>query len=153
MIRPASAPMILPMFSGSFRNSLLFISRLLVIAAFALRVLVPVGYMPSAVSGGWILQLCPDGLSPQVMARLLGGGHAHHHHHGHDSGSAEPQRCDLGGALSAELDNVEIAALPQGRAAEPARRAGDSSGTVSIILLAFRSRAPPIASRGPLLTA
>jgi hypothetical protein len=143
-----------PMVSGSYRHWLLFISRLLVIATFALRVLVPVGYMPSAVSGGWILQLCPDGLSPQVMARLLGGGHAHHHHHhADDSGSAQPQRCDLGSALSAELGQTEIPALPQGEAGELTRLAGESSRAVSPIIHAYRPRAPPIASRGPLLTA
>ncbi len=145
--------MIYHMFSGSYRDLLLFVSRLLMIAAFALRVLVPVGYMPSAVSGGWILQLCPDGLSPQVMARLLGSGHAHHHHHADDSSSAQPQRCDLGSALSAELGKTECPALPQGEAAELARLAGEPSQAVSPIFHSYRPRAPPVASRGPLLTA
>lgn len=131
----------------------MLISRLLVLAAFALRVLVPVGYMPTAVSGGWFLQLCPDGVSAQVMAGLMGSGHAHHHHHADDSGSAEPQRCDLGGVLSAEFAKAEIPSLPQGEASELARLGGESSSAVSLILHAYRSRAPPGASRGTFLTA
>ena len=153
MIRTTPAHMIHPMFSGPYRGRLVLISRLLVLAAFALRVLVPVGYMPTAVSGGWFLQLCPDGLSPQVMAGLMGGGHAHHHHHADNSGSAEPQRCDLGSALSAELGKAEIPSLPQGEASDLVGPGGESSSAVSLILHAYRSRAPPGASRGPFLTA
>lgn len=141
------------MFSRPHAGSLLSVARLLVIAAFALRVLVPVGYMPSALSGGWFLQLCPDGLKPQVMAGLLGSGHAHHHHHADDTGSAEPLQCDLGGVLSAELGKAEILALPQEATAGLARVAGESSPAVSLMLPAFQSRAPPGASHGPFLTA
>ncbi len=138
--------------SASTCGALWFSARCLVIAAFALRVLVPVGYMPTAVSGGWFLQLCPDGLSAQVMSRLLGGGHGHHHHVD-DAGSAERLQCDLGGALSAELCKADVVALQSGATAGLPRVAGEASTTDLLILLAFRSRAPPTSSRGLFLTA
>ena len=69
----------------------------------ALRVFVPVGYMPSSVTEGWYLSLCP-GAEP-VLTALLGaqdtGHHQHHHDHGAgpdaDGGAvAMPEHCDLG---------------------------------------------------------
>jgi hypothetical protein len=130
--------------SAATCGALWWSARWLVIAAFALRVLVPVGYMPTAISGGWFLQLCPDGLSAQGMMRLLGGGHGHHHHHADDAGSAEPLKCDLGASLSAELGKVDAMALPNGETAELPRVAGEAFPSDFLILLAFRSRAPPI---------
>ncbi|MEM6709750.1 MAG: hypothetical protein AAF648_13290 [Pseudomonadota bacterium] len=44
-----------------------------------LQALIPAGLMPSALSTGWYLQWCPDGMSPQAMAALFGPGHAHGH--------------------------------------------------------------------------
>jgi hypothetical protein len=136
--------------SMSFRGPLLSLSRWLVIAAFALRILVPVGYMPSAVSGGWFLQLCPDGLSAHVMTRLLGGAHAHHHlHQVGETSAAKPLQCDLGSALSAELGKAETLALIPVGASEPPQTFGESSPADSLLLHAFRSRAPPVLAMDP----
>ena len=69
------------------------------LAALALRVVVPAGCMPADPGSGWFLQICPQGLSPAAMAVLHPGhvdrparehtaaadAHAHHaHHHGHE---------------------------------------------------------------------
>jgi hypothetical protein len=46
--------------------------------AFAVRALIPVGYMPSG-NGFFGLQICPEGLSAQALALI--DPHAAHHHH------------------------------------------------------------------------
>ena len=46
--------------------------------AFAVRALIPVGYMPSG-NGVFGLQICPEGLSAQALALI--DPHAAHHHH------------------------------------------------------------------------
>lgn len=43
-----------------------------------LRVVIPVGFMPSGITGGWYLELCPDGMPEQVMVAIFGEHHAHH---------------------------------------------------------------------------
>ena len=43
-----------------------------------LRVAIPVGFMPSGITGGWYLELCPDGMPEHVMVALYGEHHAHH---------------------------------------------------------------------------
>ncbi len=57
----------------------------LAVLAFALRALIPAGFMPGG-DGTFSLRLCPDGL-PAAFAELSGGHspHAGHHHHHVDS--------------------------------------------------------------------
>jgi hypothetical protein len=67
------------------------ISVLLVI--FALRSLIPVGFMPSA-DEPFSLQICPDGLPSQLLDHLHGFHHEHtlgHEHSSHDSARGEHQ--------------------------------------------------------------
>ena len=74
----------------------------LLLTTLLLRIAVPVGYMPTSVSGGWYLEICPDGLTPAVMQVFMGE-HHHHHHHGSDDGKAAPVFCDLGAGFAAAL--------------------------------------------------
>ena len=61
------------------------------LALFALQAIVPFGYMPVALKSGALLQLCPQGISAELMAVLHGAGHvahnttamADHHHDAH----------------------------------------------------------------------
>jgi hypothetical protein len=69
-----------------------------------LRILVPAGYMPGALTSGWYLVLCPDGISSSVMAVLMGES-SHHHHHmpqGESGSSADNdyKQCDLGSGFA-----------------------------------------------------
>ncbi len=54
--------------------------------------------MPTNIGDGWYLQLCPEGMSAQVMGALFGNEHAHHHT---ETGNAFTQ-CELGGGLTGE---------------------------------------------------
>jgi hypothetical protein len=50
----------------------------LALLALLMRVLVPAGYMPVAVAGGWYLELCPDGIPVDTVAALFGeSAHSH----------------------------------------------------------------------------
>jgi len=54
---------------------------LLALALLAVQALIPIGYMPAAVSSGMIVQLCPDGIPPGLLAAIAGkpaGAHDHH---------------------------------------------------------------------------
>lgn len=65
--------------------------------AFALRALLPQGFMPG--SEPFSLKLCPTGLPVQALV-MAGDAHAEHHHHhqdqqpGHDEHSSHHQRAD-----------------------------------------------------------
>ncbi len=86
---------------------------LLALAAFGLRALVPVGFMPAAVGQGWFLQLCPQGMSEAAMAVLLGKQHHHHHHQTQGKAqSASPVQCELGGGVSVTLTVIHLALAP-----------------------------------------
>jgi len=115
----------------------------LALLAFLLRLVVPLGTMPAALSDGWFLQLCPDGLPGPVMARLLGETHHHHHHDGANADTT-PVRCDLGNALSGEAIKPDglIAADPEPRVSERGS-SPDTSFRDGRFLPPFRSRAPP----------
>jgi hypothetical protein len=60
------------MVMNASRHTAVSLAFRLALLAFLLRLLVPLGTMPAALSDGWFLKLCPDGLPAQVMARLLG---------------------------------------------------------------------------------
>jgi len=47
-----------------------------------LQALIPVGFMPGSIANGEFLKLCPDNISPALMAILHG---SHHMHHGQES--------------------------------------------------------------------
>ncbi len=116
------------------------LQHLLLLALLA-QTLVPAGFMPGRISDGQFLQLCPEGLSPQVMAALLGDAHHHHHQHHGDSHSVVAD-CELGEALSldAATSALTLAAHPG-----PA-----STGPIHVQAFALRNlthnyriRAPP----------
>jgi hypothetical protein len=76
----------------------------LVAAGFALRALIPVGYMPGSLADGQLFVLCPG--SNPVIAEMLGGhaGSGEHHHladsgNGNDSTSWE--QCTFASACHA----------------------------------------------------
>lgn len=66
----------------------------LVLAALAVRALIPLGYMPGNLFAGEFMVLCPTGM-PQSM---FASGHHEHHESGDESASAE-QACPIGSAL------------------------------------------------------
>ncbi|MFK8018381.1 MAG: hypothetical protein AB8B86_01295 [Pseudomonadales bacterium] len=77
---------------------------LLVLLSFFLQVLIPVGYMPAAVASGQFFQLCPSGLSPELMQLL----HPQHkiassndlesskHHHGTHTEALDDAPAEMG---------------------------------------------------------
>lgn len=84
-------------------------ARGLLLALFVFQGLIPAGTMPVSSDSGWLLQICPDGLSPAAMAMLHGNGDfspsvhgasaSHHHDHSShgDAGShgASAVDCDF----------------------------------------------------------
>src|ERR1700754_3396070 len=103
----------------------------LMMLAFALRALVPQGFMPS-VGNPLMLQICPDGL-PTRLALAVGDPHAAHHMHGeaasssvpappHHHNSASADHCLFGAGASgvALLSQISLAlAAPAMRAPPP----------------------------------
>ncbi len=84
----------------------------LLCAAFTLRALTPLGYMPAPANSGLLFELCPDGLPADVVQRILGGGHNHHHQHGDNIAKSEsPDRCPLGHLLCSVFAAGDIAGL------------------------------------------
>ncbi len=121
---------------------------MLAAAAMALQVAVPRGFMPAAVSGGWYLQLCPDGLSAEVMQVLLGDQHQHHHHHGghhdgHQGSSADTGKpCELAGLYADALAMFAVNAAGPEPAPTPALFAASHQPRASRFT-SYLSRAPP----------
>ena len=84
--RAARAAIALGAFIISLYNAVMSLARpkrYRVLTAFAslallLRIAIPVGFMPSGITGGWYLELCPDGMPEHVMVALYGEHHAHH---------------------------------------------------------------------------
>lgn len=115
-----------------------------------LRVLVPSGYMPAALAGGWYLSLCPHGMpNPAAVTALANS--AHHGHHGaghqldhhHDHVDHTFDHCELGSGLtlSATLATVTGFELPQ-----PARLLDIPERPApprQLFPRAYDSRAPP----------
>ncbi|MEM8500217.1 MAG: hypothetical protein AAF542_19535 [Pseudomonadota bacterium] len=89
----------------------------MVLFAFTLQAIVPVGFMPAAVSSGQLIKLCPTGLSPELMSILhpqhqfQGSGHLHHgSHHSQSQPSHEEMQheqwradCPFGAVASSDL--------------------------------------------------
>lgn len=121
-----------------------------------LRAMIPAGFMPAAIGGGFPLQVCPSGLPDGALARLAGehGGHSHHGHHGHHANHANHGGHDDGGhAYSAEqcpiahliaaaaLPALAGAALPA--AASPAFPVLAPRPPAAVRVHHYRSRGPP----------
>lgn len=134
-------------------NAAMFTARyqkcriLAVLAALALllRVMIPVGFMPSTVAGGWYLELCPDGMPEHVMVTLYGEHHAHHGA-GDDSLFFE---CDYGtgatGAFALAGGSDDHGLLPQARPLAKLQQIKPPFAP----LFGFQSRAPPSVVRYP----
>jgi len=118
----------------------------LAVAALLLRVVIPVGFMPSGIAGGWYLELCPDGLPRQVVVALFGEHYAHHGHHG-VGGGVSVYHCDYGGGAAGAwlLDHTVV---PLGRfPAATLLFAPDEHRAAVSQWYGFRSRAPPSSVR------
>jgi hypothetical protein len=94
------------------RRSLRMVSRGVVAASVAIKLLVPVGYMPAAIADGGPIRLCDSGPAGAIAsARGAGnnmpahqtGDHAHGHAHGHADGHGH----DQGHALADGADQAE----------------------------------------------
>ena len=118
---------------------------LLLIFALAMlssRALMPDGYMPGSRGSGLLFELCPSGMPVEIM-RALGQGHHHHHHGQSDRGSAaSAESCPIGHMLSSAFavdGDVALEIQP----ATPAPEAERYYSSSSVLLTAYRSRAPP----------
>ena len=107
--------------------------------ALACRLLVPPGYMPSALDEGGPVSLCPMGLPEGFLPETAG------HHHDDDYGGAERlwEPCLFGAAADSALDveqvQFDVAMLQQVALPAYAVRAQHP-----LRALGFRSRAPPL---------
>jgi hypothetical protein len=108
----------------------------LMLAAFAVRTLVPAGFMP-ARDGSLALEICPDGFPAQLLH------HAAHHHSG---GHAHTDHCVFGGASAgAPVPHFPgLTALSVGRFA-PGERWAAPTGAVRLVYLP-QARGPPTAA-------
>jgi hypothetical protein len=119
------------------RNALM-----LLLAAIALRAIIPVGYMPGSLGGELLFEMCPEGM-PSAMVQALGG---KHHHGGGDDEAATPglEQCPMGHLLTpaAATNSSTTAAL-----APPHRPVFlDVPRFVAVVAtpIAYFSRAPPV---------
>jgi hypothetical protein len=119
---------------------------LALLAAVVLRVAVPVGYMPAPLASGWPVQLCPDGLSAEVMVALFGPSHQHHaapappahHHHGTATPPVDAAHAEAPPEVSQALaQHCPLAAFA-------ALAVVSGPGTLTPLALADRGPAPQI---------
>lgn len=139
--------------------------RCLAVVAVAAKLLVPVGYMPAAFADGGPIMLCGPGLLAASVSSHEPGPAPHeqagstHSHHAAATGEAAPgqsepeqpvsghhewERCSLGGlaslaAMAAEW-HLDLISVEQENLA-----IDDVGARPAATLLAFRSRAPPVA--------
>jgi hypothetical protein len=75
----------------------------LAIAAFLLRAIVPVGFMPAKLSDGGPFVLCPGGPGGTVLSSLVErhASHAQHKHDGEGTTHEAWEHCPVGAALAA----------------------------------------------------
>ena len=114
----------------------------LLLAAMALRAIIPVGYMPGSLGGELLFEMCPEGM-PTAMVQALGG---KHHHGGGDDEAATPglEQCPMGHLLTpaAATNSSTTAAL------EPPYRPVflEAPRFVALIAtpIAYFPRAPPV---------
>jgi hypothetical protein len=151
--RPARAAIALGALIISLYNAVMSPARpqrYRVLTAFAslallLRIVIPVGFMPSGISGGWYLELCPDGMPEHVMVALYGEHHAHH-------GAASDNlffECDYGngaaGAFAFGCGHNNSFIVPLAGLLS----SFDSIQHPTARLSGFQSRAPPAVVRYP----
>ena len=84
---------------------------LLLLAALALRAVIPIGYMPGSLGGELLFEMCPDGM-PSAMVQALGG--EHHHHDDGESTDASQDQCPTGHILTsvALSSSIDVAVEP-----------------------------------------
>lgn len=105
--------------------------------------MIPTGYMPASVDGGWYLELCPDDMPAHVMQALFG---EHHAHHGSGSDSTYFQ-CDYdSGVTSDAIVQAEFSVVAAAKYASVVEVA-DTLPAKGRRASAFQSRAPPTTSR------
>ena len=116
----------------------------LAIAAFLLRAIVPVGFMPAKLSDGGPFVLCPGGPGGIALSSLVDK-HAGHGQHAHDSGSTTHEaweHCPVGAALAAIAPPCEPDfKLPQFRHVLASSNAAVQ--TLAELAAAYLARAPP----------
>ena len=122
----------------SVRRTTRKLSTHLVLLAFCARALVPAGCMPGG-DEGWYLQLCPEGMTQEAMATLLGSHHFHHH-----DADVATASCELGGFswVSLTSGRTENETEP-GAARSPAIHPPHAAAFARVANV-NRSRAPPI---------
>lgn len=108
------------------------------LAAFAVRALIPLGFMPVSASP-LTLEICPDGLPAALL------GHAGHHHHGNGADHNQHghgDHCLFGGAGAAPL--AASAALGTVLLAQAAPAARTAAGALLVRLVHLpEARGPP----------
>jgi len=109
----------------------------LVLAAFASRLLIPAGYMPSSVGDGFGIRLCPAGLPDGMLANDGGD-----HDHGDEGSELLWENCSLGAlaATAAITSNYQIQ-VPY--SAESFLLALQPQRSAAATTVRFYSRAPP----------
>ena len=108
--------------------------------AFATKLLIPVGYMPSSLADGWPIKLCDAGLP--VIGHSAH--HSHHDNHGDNSHEQQWKYCPLGVlAAAAAVPGAYELVLPNGAgAADPPFL--PIAQPLAPRAIGFRSRAPPL---------
>jgi hypothetical protein len=131
-------------------NKLTRIATWLAWASFALRVLVPVGYMPAAIADGGPFVLCPGGYQAELL-QYLGSSAAHDHgaaaHAGHASAEhgshAEGSDCSIGATFAAVAPTASPPVVaPAPRVTRPVTLIEAAASSVPD--QRYHSRAPPL---------
>ena len=112
-----------------------------------LHALVPGGFMPASLAGGWFVELCPDGMARALFEALTGPErHGEHSHHaaadsGYDGHAFE--QCDLGNGFAGPVLSADsgIPVLPGVSSPQPA--ASLAATATPSTHSPYRSRAPP----------
>lgn len=99
--------------------------------------------MPGALSDGWYLKLCPDGMPANVMLALLG--HEHHHHDA-DAQIASFAQCDLGGIGVADAPLVATGCSVPTPELVTAANVAPLLTAITNVSFTYLSRAPPVFS-------
>ena len=116
----------------------------LAIAAFLLRAVVPVGFMPAKLSDGGPFVLCPGGPGGIVLSSLVEqhAGHGQHAHDGDSSTHEAWEHCPVGAALAAIAPPPEPHfELPQFR--HVLALSNTPAQTLAELPAAYLARAPP----------
>ena len=115
---------------------------LLLLATLALRVMIPVGYMPAVIGSGLLFELCPEGMPATVMQAL--GGHHHHHEPNSDGDQAsfDTEQCPVGHLLSSSMA-VEFGQDLELDVFVPLRGEVRIESLSVVFRAEYRSRAPP----------